>query len=48
MEDFKNILKWLNDEMTDEELAVFRKTADYKLYKNIAEEAKNIKLLFIA
>ncbi len=44
MEDFKNILKWLNNEMTDEELAAFRKTDDYKFYKNIAEEAKNINL----
>ena len=44
MEDFKNILKWLNDEMSDEELAAFRKTDDYKLYKNIAKEAENIHL----
>jgi len=44
MEDFKIILKWLNNEMTDEELAAFSKTDDYKLYKNIAEEAKNINI----
>lgn len=44
MKDFKNILKWLNDEMSDEELAAFRKTDDYKLYKNIAEETENINL----
>jgi ferric-dicitrate binding protein FerR (iron transport regulator) len=44
MKDFKNILKWLNDEMSEEELAAFRKTDDYKLYKNIAEEAENINL----
>ena len=44
MEDFKNISKWLNDEMTNEELASFRKTDDYQLYKNIVEEAKNIDL----
>ena len=42
MKDFKNILKWLNNEMTGEELASFRETDDYKLYKNIVEEAKNI------
>ncbi|PKP29375.1 MAG: hypothetical protein CVU01_00195 [Bacteroidetes bacterium HGW-Bacteroidetes-18] len=44
MKDFKNISKWLNDEMSDEESAAFRKTDDYKLYKNIVEEAKNINL----
>lgn len=44
MKDFKNISKWLNNEMTDEELAAFRKTDDYKLYKNIVEEAENIGL----
>lgn len=44
MEDFKNILKWLNNEMTDEELVAFRKTDDYQLYKDIAEESKNINL----
>lgn len=44
MKDFKNILKWLNNEMTGEELASFRETDDYKLYKNIVEEAKNIDL----
>lgn len=44
MKDFKNILKWLNNEMTNEELAAFRKTDNYKLYKDIAEEAKNIHL----
>jgi len=44
MKDFKNISKWLNDEMTDEELAAFRKTDDYQLYKNIVEEAENINL----
>ncbi|MHB1145989.1 MAG: FecR family protein [Lutibacter sp.] len=44
MKNFKNISKWLNNEMTDEELASFRKTDDYQLYKNIVEEAKNIDL----
>lgn len=44
MKDFKNILKWLNGEMSNEELTAFRKTDDYKLYKNIAEEAENINL----
>lgn len=44
MKDFKNILKWLNNEMTGEELASFQETDDYKLYKNIVEEAKNIDL----
>lgn len=44
MKDFKNISKWLNDEMTNEELDSFRKTDDYQLYKNIVEEAKNIHL----
>lgn len=44
MKDFKNISKWLNDEMTNEELASFRETDDYQLYKNIVEEAKNIDL----
>ncbi len=47
MKDFKNILKWLNDEMTNEELASFRKTDDYQLYKNIVEEAKDINLTSI-
>ncbi|OGS71590.1 MAG: hypothetical protein A3F91_00690 [Flavobacteria bacterium RIFCSPLOWO2_12_FULL_35_11] len=47
MKDFKNILKWLNDEMTGEELASFQETDDYKLYKNIVEEAKNIDLTSI-
>ena len=37
MKDFKNILKWLNNEMTGEELASFRETDDYKLYKNMGE-----------
>lgn len=44
MKDLKNISKWLNDEMTDEELAAFHKTDDYQLYKNIVEEAENINL----
>lgn len=44
MEKFENILKWLNNEMTDEELVAFRKTDDYNAYKNIVEEAKNINL----
>lgn len=44
MKDLKNISKWLNNEMTDEELVAFRKTDDYKLYKNIVEEAENINL----
>lgn len=44
MKDSKNILKWLNNEMTDEELSTFHKTNDYQLYKNIVEEAKNINL----
>ncbi|MBK5209208.1 MAG: FecR family protein [Flavobacteriaceae bacterium] len=44
MKDFKNISKWLNNEMTEKELVAFRKTDDYKLYKNIVEEAENINL----
>lgn len=44
MKDLKNISKWLNAEMTNEELASFRETDDYQLYKNIVEEAKNINL----
>jgi transmembrane sensor len=44
VKDLKNISKWLNNEMTDEELAAFRKTDDYQLYKNIVEEAENINL----
>ncbi|PKP12305.1 MAG: hypothetical protein CVU08_11155 [Bacteroidetes bacterium HGW-Bacteroidetes-3] len=47
MKDFKNILKWLNDEMTNDELASFRETDDYQLYKNIVEEAKDINLTSI-
>lgn len=47
MKDFKNISKWLNDEMTNEELASFRETDDYQLYKNIVEEAKDINLTSI-
>ncbi|MBT8317716.1 MAG: FecR family protein [Lutibacter sp.] len=44
MKNLKNISKWLNDEMTDEELVAFHKTDDYQLYKNIVEEAENINL----
>ena len=44
MKDIKNISKWLNNEMTEEEFLAFKATDDYKLYKDIAEEGSKIKL----
>ena len=44
MKDIKNISKWLNNEMTEEEFLAFQATDDYKLYKDIAEEGAKIKL----
>lgn len=36
MKDEKNILKWLNGELSPEELAQFKQTEDYKNYSDIA------------
>ncbi|MDV7186604.1 FecR family protein [Lutibacter sp. TH_r2] len=47
MKDIKNITKWLNNEMSEEELADFQTTNDYKLYKDIVEEGSKIKLTSI-
>ncbi|MDP2087892.1 MAG: FecR family protein [Flavobacteriaceae bacterium] len=45
MKNLDNISKWLNEEMSSEELNAFFQTDDYKLYKDIVEEAKDINLL---
>lgn len=45
MKSIDNISKWLNDEMTPEEFKAFIKTDDYKKYKEIVEEGKNVDLL---
>ncbi|WP_372745908.1 FecR family protein [Lutibacter sp.] len=44
MKDIKNISKWLNNEMTEDEFLAFQKTDDYTLYKDIVEEGSKIKL----
>jgi ferric-dicitrate binding protein FerR (iron transport regulator) len=44
MENENNILKWLNGEMSAEELKDFKQTDDYAMYAKIAETAQQIHL----
>ena len=44
MKDEKNILRWLNGELSPEELAVFKKSEDYKNYKHIVEVSDVLEL----
>ena len=43
MENEKNILKWLNGEMSPLELEAFKKTSDYKKYAQIANYSTNLR-----
>ena len=43
MEEEKNILKWLNGDMSDRELAAFKQTSAYKKYAQIAQYASDLK-----
>ncbi len=47
MKNSKNISKWLNNEMSEEEFSAFQTTDDYTLYKDIVETGSKIKLTSI-